>query len=304
MNRLNIAIIGAGRVGSTIAFSLIMRNLTRTIMLVDINDAQCTGQVDDLSDALAFSTTSEIYKGSLQEAGQADIAIIAAGIPQKPGQSRIDLLKTNYTIIKNIIAEMSPLRNDLVIIVVTNPVDILTYVVQKNTSLPKNQIFGSGTLLDSLRIQGLIGKKINISQKSVHLYSLGEHGDTQFPAWSSGFIGGVPLLSFANLSKPELEKIAECARNKAYNIIECKGSTAFGVASCVTAYCENIIFNTEKIVPVVCYVEEFDICISMPAILTQRGIKGTIMPPLSHQEKMLLQKSIIFLKKSIAMLEE
>lgn len=296
MKKSTIAIIGTGTVGSTIAYTLMMRNLISKLILIDSKDIKCTGELLDLSDALSFSSTSEIIKGNLSQAGQADIAIITAGIPQKPGQSRLDLLKTNYTIIKNVIEGMKPLNKDLIIIVVTNPVDILTYHAQTLAELPKNQIFGSGTFLDTQRLKYLISKKMNIAPQSINLSIVGEHGDSQVALWSSCTIDGIPLIDFPRLSPDELNKMADNAKQKAYEIIACKGSTAFGIAACVADYCQNIIFDTKKIIPLSCYIKEFDVCMSMPVVIGCHGIETIITPSFNDIEKKNLQKSASLLK--------
>lgn len=296
MYKSKIAIIGAGNVGATTAYSLMMRNIVSKIILVDINETKCKGEVYDLSDALAFSETSEITIGNLKEAGQADIVILSAGIAQKPGQSRIDLLNTNIKILKEIIKGMGPLNPEIIIIVVTNPVDILTFVIQKISGLPKNQIFGSGTFLDTQRLRDLISKKVKVSQQSIHVYILGEHGDSQFPVWSNATIAEIPLLNFKNLNLVELEKMANLAKLKAYDIISCKGSTSFGISSCVSAYCQNIIFDSKKIMPVSCYIEEFDVCMSMPVVLGNKGIEQILFPLFDRQETLKLQNSANILK--------
>lgn len=303
MKQSKIAIIGAGVVGSTIAYTLMIRNLASKIILIDTQDIKCKGEVFDLADAISFSNTSEISMGSLQEAGQVDIAIITSGIPQKPGQSRIELLNTNYEVIKNVIGHMKPLNPELIIIMVTNPVDILTYATQKISGLPKNQVFGSGTLLDTQRLRGFISQKIKISQQSIHLNILGEHGDSQFVAWSSGSIGGISILDYPNLDKNELEKMAILAKNKAYDIIQCKGSTAFGVAATVSAYCQNILFDTKRITPVSCYSKDFDVCMSMPVVLGRQGIEQLLMPSLNDKEKLHLQETAHVLKDHIKQLK-
>ena len=299
MKESHIAVIGAGVVGATTAYALMLKNVASKITLVDIQDIKCKGEVEDLSDVLSFSNTSEIVMGTLKDAGQADIAIITAGIAQKPGQSRTELLKTNYAVIQNVIQGMQPLHKDLIIIVVTNPVDVLTYWVQKFSQLPKNQIFGSGTLLDSQRLRENIGKVVGVAQQSVHIYVLGEHGDSQFVAWSSGMIAGVPLATFKECEQKALEKMAEKSMRKAYDIIECKGSTAFGVASCVTAYCQNIVFDTKRVLPVSCYLEKYDVCVSMPVVMGLGGVERIIEPSLNEQEKEYLKRSINNVKFSL-----
>lgn len=302
MKQPNIAIIGAGTVGATTAYSLITHNIPAHLMLIDVNDRKCQGEVEDLADALSFSKTESISIGNIAQAGQADIAIISAGIPQKPGQPRSELLATNYGIITDILQGMQPLNPNLIIIMVTNPVDVLTYVAQHVTNLPKEQIFGSGTLLDSQRLRNLISKKSHIAPSSIDLYIVGEHGDNQCVAWSSATIAGSPLLEFSNISQHELEQMALQAKNKAYSIIACKGSTAFGIASCITTYCQNIVYDTQQIVPVSCYSPEYKVCLSLPAVLGQQGITQILKPPMNYQEQQLLDKSIAAIQHQIASL--
>jgi L-lactate dehydrogenase len=303
MKQAKIAIIGAGVVGSTTAYTLMLRNIAAEIILIDIQDIKCRGEVEDLSDTLSFSTTSKVSMGTLQQAGQADIVIITAGIAQKPGQSRVDLLRTNYKIVTDIIAGMKPLRSDLIIIMVSNPVDILTYGVQQIAGLPKNQIFGSGTMLDTQRLRHIIRETVNITEQSIHLYVLGEHGDSQFVAWSSATIAGKPILDFPGLTQTALDAMAEQAKHKAYDIIECKGSTAFGIASCVSAYCQNIVSDAQRVTPISCYMKDFDVCLSMPVVLGSRGVEQICMPPLNAHEQQQLRASAATIKKYIQELQ-
>lgn len=299
MKQSTIAIVGAGVVGSTTAYTLMMHNLASHIILVDVKDIKCKGEVYDLSDALSFSSTATIEQGTLKQAGQADIVIIAAGIAQQPGQSRSELIETNYKVVTSVIEGMKPLKNDLIIIVVTNPIDILTYVVQKRAGLPKNQIFGSGTMLDSQRLRHAIGSHIKVAEESIHVHVLGEHGDTQLVAWSSAHIAGVPLVDYPGITMDLLTRWAQQTQQKAYDIIVCKGSTAFGVAACVAAYCTNILFDTHRITTVSNYIPEFDLCLSTPVSLGSSGVINSIIPPLTSQEKKLLQKSADSINRSL-----
>lgn len=303
MKQAKIAIIGAGTVGATTAYTLILKNSASEIILIDIQDIKCKGEVEDLSDALSFSTTSHVSMGTLSEAGQADIVIITAGIAQKPGQSRIDLLRTNYTIVTDIITKMKPLRSDLIIIMVSNPVDVLTYAVQQMAGLPKNQIFGSGTLLDTQRLRHIVRDTLHVAEQSIHLYVLGEHGDSQFAAWSSAAIAGKPILNFPHVNQSALDTMAEQAKRKAYDIIECKGSTAFGIASCVAAYCQNIVSDAQRVTPVSCYIEEFGVCLSMPVVLGSSGIEQILVPQFNEQEQQKLEASAATIKKYIQELQ-
>ncbi|MCL5875146.1 MAG: L-lactate dehydrogenase [Candidatus Dependentiae bacterium] len=291
-----IAVIGAGVVGSTTAYTLKLKQIASQLILVDVNDIKCRGEVEDPSDTFTLHSDGQVILGTLKDAAQADIAIITAGIAQKPGQSRIDLLKTNHEIISSIINGMKPLNPALIIIMVTNPVDILTHLCCTLSGLPKSQIFGSGTLLDSWRLRNLISQKITIAAQSINLYILGEHGDSQFVAWSTATIAGKSLLEFTEL-KSQFSDLAQAAKNKAYSIIQCKGSTAFGIASCIVEYCQNIICDSKKVIPVSCFLKEFDICMSMPAVIGNKGVEKIIIPPFNSEEKLSFEKTIEILKQ-------
>lgn len=303
MNYTKIAVIGAGNVGSTVAYALLMQNITAEILLVDINKTRCKGEVYDLSDALPFSAASKIIHATPTDAGRADIIIITAGIAQKPGQSRLELLQTNKKIISQVIESISPVNKNAIIIMVTNPVDTMTLVAQECSGLPHNQVFGSGTFLDSQRIRVGVSHKINIAEQSIHAYVVGEHGDTQFPAWSCARVGNLPLNAFEQLTQETLAIIADNARKKAYDIIASKGATFYGIAACAAAICRTIIFDQKRITPLSCYQEEFGICLSMPTVLGARGIEKIVPLPLDTQENELLIASankLQKIKKSLA----
>jgi L-lactate dehydrogenase len=285
MKHAKIAIIGAGRVGTTTAYALMLKNLVGEILLVDIDPNRCRGEIFDLSDTLSFSATSRVREATLEQAGQADIIIMAAGVAQKQGQSRTELLETNYDIVSSVMQQMRPINPQAIFIMVTNPVDLMTLCAQEHSTLARNQIFGSGTLLDSTRLQLTIADKAGVAEESVHAYILGEHGDTQFPAWSCAQISGVPLLEFPGITTKDLDLIAEQTKNKVYDIILCKGSTFFGIATCVAAMCESIIFDQKKVFTLSVFNEEFGICLSMPAVLGERGIEKILPIPLSEGEQ-------------------
>jgi len=299
MKHTKIAIIGAGSVGATTAFALMLRNVASEITLIDIDEARCEGEILDLSDALSLSKSSKIKRGTIDDAKKSNIIIICAGARQKPGQTREELLIINKKVIHSIINNLKPLNKNVILIIVTNPVDIITYYAQKESDLPKNQIFGTGTFLDTQRIRGLISKSLNIAEQSIHAYSLGQHGDTQFVAWSSASIAGKPLLEFPQINKETLNLFLEATKNKAYEIIKCKGATFFGIAACISAICENIIFDQKYVLPLSTYIKEFDICLSMPVVLGENGIEKIINLPLNKEEKKLLKMSVNKLKKII-----
>lgn len=297
MKQSKIAIIGAGRVGSTTAYALMLRNISAEIMLVDIKFELCKGEVDDLSDALSFSSTSSVYAASPEQAAQADIIVITAGKAQEPDQDRLELVQVNKKIVQSIVESLSPINPNACIIVVSNPVDIMTRLVQESGILPRHHIFGSGTMLDTQRLRGYIAKKANVAEQSVHVYILGEHGDSQFVAWSDADIGGVPIEKFPGISQSELDELAIKTREKAYEIIKCKGSTYYGVATCVSAYCENILFNQKRVIPVSTWVEKLGVCLSMPCVIGQNGIEQIIDIPLNATEQKQLEESAQKLQK-------
>lgn len=291
MKPVTLAIVGAGAVGSTIAYTLLIRNLAATIILVDTNQKKCHGEMLDLSDVLMFSHAHAIRVGTLSEAAQADIVIIAAGVPQRPGQQRSELLATNEPIIRSIIQGMKGMRSDLIIIVVTNPVDVLTFLVQKLSGLPRSQVFGSGTLLDTDRLRQYVGASIGVDPRELDLYVLGEHGESQFVSWSTATVSGLPLEVFSGFSPQLRSVLADNARKRVYEIIDCKGATAFGVAACVASYCADIIFDTKRKIPVSCYIEQYDICMSMPVILGSSGIESIVSPVFTREEQLQCDRS-------------
>jgi L-lactate dehydrogenase len=298
MKHSKIAIIGAGLVGSTTAYALLLQNIIAEIILVDINEVRCKGEILDLSDALSLDDTSQIKIGNSRDAANADIIIIAAGQPQKINQSRTELLKANNAIVTLIFEEITPINPEAIIIIITNPVDILTLKVQALSGLPKNQVFGSGTFLDTQRLCTILSHKLSISAKSIDTYILGEHGDSQFVAWSSTKIGGIAILDFPNITKKNLDEIATEVKDKAYEIIACKGATYYGIAACVARICKAIIFDQKLVLPLSTYHEEFKLCLSMPVVLGENGIEKILPISLNTNE----QKKLIASAEQLTLL--
>lgn len=295
-----IAIIGTGFVGAATAYSCLMRNIASELILVDVNETLCKGQALDLSDALSFSDTPYIKVGSYADAAQADIIIITAGQAQIPGQSRTELLATNKTIISDICTKLTLLNKNAVIVMVTNPVDIMTRLAQKLLDLPMQQVIGSGTMLDSQRLRNLIAQKIQVAEQSIHAYVIGEHGDSQVAALSCARIAGVPLTQFIPLQ--ELEKLARKAQQKVYEILTYKKYTNYGVASCVAALCQNILFDNNRIIPVSCYLKQYDLCMSMPTTIGKGGAQQIITVPLSPNELDRLQASAQTIRENLQLI--
>ncbi len=296
MKHSKIAIIGAGSVGSTTAYALILKSIAAEIILVDIDEPRCHGEILDLSDALTFDGSSKIRSGSAADAAQADIIIIAAGRAQKPGETRRELLSSNKKIVADIFTTIKPINPAAVIIMVTNPVDPLTALAQSISGLPVHQVFGTGTFLDTLRLHGSIADKFNIARESIHAYIIGEHGDSQCVAWSSAEIAGTPLAQFPDMHEENLEAIAQKVKNIAYDIIACKGSTHFGIASCVARICNAIVFDQKLIMPLSTYIKNYDVVFSMPVVVGESGIEKIIPIPLNDNEQKNLEMSAEQLK--------
>jgi len=297
---VSICVIGAGAVGATCAYSLLMRNVASEITLYDVLEKKCEGEVLDLTDALFSSSTSCVRKVSAKEAGQADIIVITAGAAQKPGETRVQLLSKNIGILNSVFASVKPINRNAIIILVANPVDVLTYYAQLKSGLPREQVFGSGTFLDSQRLRLQVSQKLNVCVPAVHAYILGEHGDSQFVAWSSASVGCTPLVQFPEFSSESTRReLALNAMRKAYDIIEAKGATLYGIGSCVASLCESIAFDRRDIRPVSIYNESYDVCFSQPCVIGRKGIERIIPCPLNAEENEKLMNSVKAIKEAV-----
>lgn len=294
-----VAVIGAGSVGATIAYALLMRKVASEILLVDIVPEIVHGQVLDLSDS-AFLGSTVIRGASFQEAGQADVIVITAGAKQKPDEPRTELIARNYKILESVIGSMQPLNKDAILMVVANPVDILTCIAQKLSGLPRKQVFGSGTYLDTGRLRLALSQALNVSELAIHAYVLGEHGDSQFIAWDCAHVGGKRLLDIPAIKQMDRNKIAKDVAGKAYEIIKLKGATYFGIAACVSSLTQCILLNQRHIRPLSVYNEKLGAVLSMPAVIGSKGIEEILDIPLAPDEQEKLEKSAAALKEICA----
>lgn len=217
--------------------------------------------------------------------------VITAGAKQRKGESRIDLIGRNLSILRSVIASMKPFKESTVLLLVANPVDVLVYFAQRFSGLPASQVMGSGTLLDSIRLRGLLAEHAQVAPSSIDAYVLGEHGDSQFVAWSLATVGGVPIAQALPEARINRAEIAEKTRRKAQFIIEAKGATAYGIGSVVGAICGSILFDTLNVRPISHFVEELGCCLSLPVILGRRGVVGRVEMPLNEKEKEFLEQS-------------
>lgn len=298
-SKQKIAVIGAGAVGSTVAYSLMVKNLAAEIVLIDVNKDKETGEVLDISDALSFSETGKVKAGAYADAREADIIILTAGVAQKPGETRLDLVTKNKTITNCIFKEIGEIKSTAIIVVVANPVDIITYLVQEISGLPKNQVFGTGTGLDTARLRSNLAKRFNVDSKQVDGFVLGEHGDSEFVAWSTVSIGGKPIKEM--LDQTEMDKISEEVKNEVYEIIKDKGATFYGIAMVVTDTVEAILLDQNKIMPVSFRLDNWNetsgVCLGASAIVGATGIVKPWMLELTPEEKEKFKKSAETIKQ-------
>lgn len=285
----SVAIIGVGTVGSSIASTLLSKNLVAELILLDKDEIRCAGQVKDLSDTLGFSYAGKVVQGTYERVKQADIIIISAGRPQQESESRLLLLDTNKRILDTIIKNLKGLNKSAILIIVSNPLDILTYCALKELDLPRRQMFGTGTYLDSQRLRCIISERLNVGLDSIQAMALGEHGDSLVVAWSLTRVGGLSIENF--IDEKDKISIEEEVKRSAHKIIQGKGSTSYGIASCVVSLCQMIFYATHDIVPVSWYQPEFDACMSMPVVLSDKGIESIVPVTLTAEELEHLNKS-------------
>lgn len=297
-----IAIIGAaGAVGSTIAYSLILNPVAGQIILSDPQEDVVKAQAEDLRDAILQSDTTStrvLVAEDPKEAAKADIIIITAGSAQKKGESRTDLVGRNVKILKSVAEGLGSVEKEAIVLVVANPVDVLTHYAQKFFDLPKGQVFGSGTFLDSARLKGKLAEQVGVSQSNVEAFVLGEHGESQMVAWSAVSVGGVALDRIdADIDR---QRVAEETRDKAGAIIDAKGTTSYGIGAVTSSICKAVLFDQKVIRPVSHWQEDLDVCLSMPAVIGRKGLQQTIPLPLSDGETNNLKKSAASLKEIVA----
>lgn len=269
-----------------------MNPLAGKIILSDPNTEVLEGQADDLRDAILQSdtTTTRVHVAEdPKDAAQADIIVIAAGAAQKKGESRTDLVGKNVKILKSVAEGLGKVKKQAVVLVVANPVDVMTHFARKFIDLPEGQVFGAGTFLDSARLKGQLAEQIGVSQSNLEAFVLGEHGETQVVAWSAVSVGGVALDRTGQ--KIDREKIAEETKGKAGAIIEAKGTTNYGIGAVTASICKAILFDQKVIRPVSHWQEDLGVCLSMPAVLGRGGLLRTVSLPLSGEESEKVQSS-------------
>ena len=293
----SVGIIGAGSVGSAIASSLIHKNIAHNIKLTDINQEMCEGVALDLQDE-AFVTGTIVDAVPIKEMSSCDIIIITAGAKQRPDEPRTNLMKRNAAILKSIFDALFPLKPTTIVLLVSNPVDILTALAQKWCSpyIPREQVIGSGTYLDTQRFRVALAKRFHIGVKSIHAYVVGEHGDSQVFAHSSSTIGGTHITNYAYVSEAEIASIEKEVRYKAYEIIKRAGATYHGIGACVAEIAESILLDKNEVLPISVYLPQHDTYMGWPTILGRRGVVHTIPLALSAEEQKKFDESAKVIK--------
>ena len=313
LNQKKCAIIGCGNVGATTAYTLAQSMMFSELVLIDIDKKKAQGEADDINHALPFISPMDIYAGDYSDLSDAKLIIITAGASQHKGETRIDLAKNNVRIFRSIVKNICIYNSGAMILVVTNPVDILTHVTLKMSGFPKNRVFGSGTVLDTSRLKYLVGKHLNVDPRNVHSFIIGEHGDSELAVWSSANISGIDLDRFCescnrHCSQKSLYSLFEDVRTSAYRIIEAKGATYYAIAESVRRIAAAILLDENAILPISAYLDgEYginDICLGVPCIVGTNGIKQVLEIPLNENEHQLLLSSAKKLKDVTTSLDE
>ena len=311
VNIRSCAIIGCGNVGAATAYALMHGKLLSKLILIDLNHKKAIGEAEDISHALPFNSPMEIFAGDYKDISDCGIIIITAGVNQTPGQTRLDLLKTNANIFRKIVNNIKEYNQDALILVVTNPVDVLTYITLAESGFPANKVIGSGTVLDTARLKEKVGKHLGVDSRNVHSFVIGEHGDSEVAVWSSANVSGIDLDSYykerkMGFDRSVLDLLAAEVMSSAYRIIEAKGATYYGIADSVCRIISAIVNDEHTILPVSTKLSGeygvFDVCMGIPCIVGRDGIEQILEIPLDKTEKKRLTESAISLKEAIAQL--
>lgn len=321
VNIQKAAIIGCGFVGSSIAFELMQKGIFSELVLLDVNTAKAQGEAMDLSHGLPYTKTVEIYAGDYDTIKDCALIIITAGANQKPNETRLDLIDKNVGILKSVIPEIRKRDCEGILLIVSNPVDVLTYAAYRLSGFPANRVIGSGTVLDTARLKYLLGKELQVDSRSVHAAIIGEHGDSELAVWSAANVSGIELETFWHYQKEYyqkmelkppfttaayqdmLQKIYKDVRDSAYEIIEKKGATYYGIAMAVGRIAESIVRNEHSILPISVLANgEYgleELCLSLPSLVGQNGLEEILPIPLDEKEKAALHRSADQLKEVI-----
>jgi L-lactate dehydrogenase len=297
--KTRIVVIGIGAVGSTTAYTLLLRERMDELVLIDVNKQKAIGDALDMNHGLPFVGLAKVWAGTYEDCRTADIIIITAGAAQRPGESRVDLLKRNVAIFESITTEVLHYNKDGILLIASNPVDIMSYFTWRKAGWPAQRVIGSGTLLDSARFRYLIGDKLCISPRSVHAHIIGEHGDSELPVWSLANIAGTEI----QMSEQDREEIFTATRDAAYRIIEAKGATYYAIALALDRICTAILRNEASVLNVSTLLNDYhgisDVYLGVPCVVDRGGVREVLPLSITDHEQALLHKSADKLKKLI-----
>ncbi|WP_286724514.1 L-lactate dehydrogenase [Pelotomaculum sp. PtaB.Bin117] len=301
-----IAVVGVGSVGASVAYALAISGLVSELVLVDVNSAKAEGEAMDLAHAAAFIKPVTIYAGTFEDCRDAGIIIYCAGASQKPGETRLDLLQKNYAILRGSLPELRFGSGDGILLIVSNPVDVLTYAALKITGLPPERVFGSGTVLDSSRFRHNLSRHCGVAPRNIHAYVVGEHGDSEVLLWSLAYIAGTGLDRFCGLAgipPVNRQEVDASVRNAGYEIISRKGATYYAVSLAVRRICESIIRDENTILTISGLIDGIygvsGCCLSLPAVVNSHGRGSPLKLPLAGEEEEALRRSAGILKAAI-----
>jgi L-lactate dehydrogenase len=301
-----IAVVGAGAVGATFAYALMIRGQADEIVLIDVNRAKAEGEAMDLRHGLPFVRPVDVHVGGYPDCAGADIVVITAGAPSRPGETRLDLAEKNAAVFRQIIPEVVRHNSDGILLVVTNPVDVLTYVTLKLSGRPANKVLGSGTVLDSARFRYLLAEHCGVDPRNVHAYIIGEHGDSEVPVWSLANIAGTRLTDYCVVCQRDCDgiprdEIFHQVRDAAYEVIQRKGATNYAVGLSVASIVESILRNQRSVLPISSLIQGqyglADLCLSLPTIVGREGVVQVLELPLSEDELAGLRQSAAVLRE-------
>jgi len=301
-NKTKVVVIGVGAVGSTTAYTLLLRRRMDELVLIDANHAKAMGDALDMNHGMPFLGHTKVWAGTFEDCKDADIIIITAGAAQRPGETRTDLLKRNVDIYERIIAEVLKYNDSGILLLATNPVDIMSYFAWQKSGWPVHRVIGSGTLLDSARFRYLIGEKLQLDPRSVHASIIGEHGDSELPVWSIANVAGAPI----ELPEEVKDEIFIHTRDAAYQIIEAKGATYYAIALALDRIVTAILRNESAVLNVSTLLRHYhgisDVYLGVPCVVDRQGVRSVMNINLSDREKELLHQSADKLKGLIASL--
>ncbi len=309
VNSQKCGIIGCGSVGATAAYTLATHGLFSELVLIDMNRQRAHGEAMDISHSVSSSQPCRVIDGDYDDLKDAGLVIIAAGVSQKPGESRLDLLSRNAAVMRAIITEIKRACPDTVLLIVSNPVDLLTGVALRISGFPPSRVLGSGTVLDTARLKSLLGHQLGVDGRNVHAFVIGEHGDSELAVWSSANISGIDLSDYcaARSISDDFSSIFESVRHAAYEIIEYKGATYYGIAMAILRIAACIIRGEHGVLPVSCYAAGHyglgSVCIGLPCVVGRSGVETVLDIPLSKQELEQLHASAETLERALDTLQ-